>query len=65
MTDLAKFVFKQTGFLRSHEVKDALEPIDPSAALGIDSEVRPATAACSQYPPQGQRPSHSALVLAL
>ena len=51
MTDLAKFVFKQTGFLRSHEVKDALEPIDPSAALGIDSEVRPATAACSQYPP--------------
>src|ERR1039457_927524 len=60
VTDLGTFVFNQTGFLRSHEVKDVLVPIDPNAAIG---EVRPATAACSRYLPQGQRPLRPALVL--
>ena len=32
VTDLGTFVFNQTGFLRSHEVKDVLVPIDPNAA---------------------------------
>jgi hypothetical protein len=32
VTDLGTFVFNQTGFLQSHEVKDVLVSIDPNAA---------------------------------